>query len=252
MRVQLAIARVDELASCFESSGLSAEVACYDWLVGSTRATTCAFPPNGDNAYEVPLPNIRNRLQVELRGEPGQSNRMHQGGKGATVNGTLELYSPTTLYILVGAGHAAAPQSRRHRRDRSTSSIFPSGERVFWAHGGGFTSIGLSKSVGFDIARQERPLSSPNAHSMSQDEEDLRVLVAAGGGGAGPSSDGQPAASLGDSGGSGAGLVAGSLRRGHGGGGGASLAKWGHFDILDGDHASSTEASARLTFFCPD
>ncbi|KAK4047418.1 hypothetical protein OIV83_005465 [Microbotryomycetes sp. JL201] len=257
--------------SCFFAHALPPQVSCADSIQGSDTITTCTFPPNGNEPYRLRLRKGENniqRLYVELHGEAGKANRFHEGGHGASLNGTLDVSRFEDLYLFVGATGTYAVS-----RGRSTSQRLIKGHRrrytesdegVFWARGGGFTSLGTGVGAGFRMARSECALSSLSS-SRDKDSGDCRILVAAGGGGAGPSSPGKNAgvADLGmttsargqmpregDAGAGGAGLVGGRIRRGHGGGGGLSYVGEGSFDVYDKLEAHSREALAVITLLC--
>ncbi|KAM0786413.1 hypothetical protein ACM66B_001878 [Microbotryomycetes sp. NB124-2] len=248
--------------SCFPSRALPPQVSCYDSVQEGTQSTTCLFPNNGNDPYTLRLRHrdtVIDRMSVQLHGEAGQANRFYSGGFGASLNGTLHVSHEETLFLYVGAGirHDATVRRARPRRQQLYNS-------VFWGRGGGFTSLGTGPAAGFQLARSECALSNFGGGG-EQAVGDCRILVAAGGGGAGPSSPGEPAGASvlgmttssmgqsprdGSSGGGGAGLVGAKTRRGHGGGGGLSYIGQGRFDLLDKQQARSQEASAIVTFHC--
>lgn len=222
--------------------------------------TSCLKPPRSPNvshpdtspsrpSAELTLLHLPTALYVHLQGGAGESARLHKGGLGAQINGTMKATPGAVLWIYAGAGQ---PNEDRVQAGRG----------VFWGSGGGYSSIGEGKANGHSESEIGGHCFK---HAQHGNQGDCRLLVAAGGGGAGPGGDGDPAGTSklgmrqdmygespedGASGGGGGGYLGGKVWQGHGGGGGAMRLGPGHFTTLYRTASPSTTAFVSIRASC--
>ncbi|ORY41820.1 hypothetical protein BCR35DRAFT_356410 [Leucosporidium creatinivorum] len=237
---------------CPQFSAQPENVDCKEDIINGFNSVTCSFPANGNTpyAYRVPVTDAPAQpLYLRLQGGAGESTRLHKGGRGSQINGTMKATPGAIYWVYVGAGGGAADDSG-----------VQSGRGVFWGAGGGYTSVGEGKPNG-----QDEAASHCFKHASHNSHGDCRMYVAAGGGGAGPASDGDPAGSSklglthnmfgevpdhGNSGGAGGGYMGGKVWSGHGGGGGAMKLGPGGFTTLYRASSPSTVAFASIRASC--
>ena len=116
---------------CPQFAQQASHIPCETHIVDGFHSITCSFVPQGNDPYIYIVPQSESKTQdlyVELRGAAGESTRLHRGGKGASIEGTMKA-KPGLLYVYVGAGGGGS-------EDRITQS----GRGVFWGAGGGYSS----------------------------------------------------------------------------------------------------------------
>lgn len=179
-------------------------VECQESVVNGFTSVTCSFPANGNTpyAYLVPAtdaPAQRTRshrlynlfpppsssfafaaLYLHLQGGAGESTRLHKGGHGAQINGTMKANPGAVYWVYVGAGGGAAEHNG-----------VQSGRGVFWGAGGvsmlhqsftdvklippfsqGYTSLGEGKPNG-----QDEAASHCFRHSSHNNQGDCRMCM---------------------------------------------------------------------------